>query len=252
MWRAPCSGARCCSASAQRRQCAKTDTSPGAHAPLGREPADGEHEAPQVLRRVEAAPVADPRTIGEGCHHHVAFPDAECVERARVGVVEAVPVLPRVEEGERAPRRRRRQVHARDLGERDGQHVAPRRPRRLVLLQLVLGREGQLAKIIEASDPCGRDTRGLELAPVERTVRGRVAHLLAQLRGLPARHGGARPPLDLGLQITGGHDRCQAVLVCATAAPRVEEDPGCVKARGNSVGHKRYGRARELMIWYQQ
>ena len=55
------------------------------------------------------------------------LPHAERVERARVGVIEAVPVLARVEERERPAGRGRGQVDAQHVGERHGEHVAPRR-----------------------------------------------------------------------------------------------------------------------------
>ena len=172
---------------------------------IGREAADREDETAEILRRVEAAPVADPRPIREGRHHHVLLPDSVGVEGPRVRMVEAVPVLARIEEGERAPGRRRRQVNAHDVSQRDGEHVAPGRSGGLVFLQLVLGGEGETAKIVEAPDPRRLDACGLELAAVERAVRGGVTHLLAQAQRLPPRHGGARPALDLGFEVAGGH-----------------------------------------------
>ena len=211
---------------------------------VGRQPAHREHEAAQVLRRIEAAPVAYPRPVGEGRHHHVGLPDAIGVERARVGVIEAVPVLARVEERERAPRRRRGQVHSQNFGQRDREHVAPGRPGRLVLLQLILGGEGQTSEVVEGPDARGGDARGPELAAVERAVGRGMAHLRAQALGLPARHRGARSPLDLGLKVAGGHQGCRCASVCSIAAPRVEEDPWRVKAsrRSGQITCQRHSR----------
>src|SRR6185436_11066343 len=47
---------------------------------LGGEPAHRVDEAAEVLRRVEAAPVADPRPVGERGHHHVRLAHAEGVQ----------------------------------------------------------------------------------------------------------------------------------------------------------------------------
>jgi len=108
-------------------------------------------------------------------------------------------------------------MHPEDLGERDGEHIAPRRPGRLILLQIVLGGEGQALQISHRPDERRLHARGLELAPVEGAVRRRVAHLLAQALRLPTGHQGARPPLDLGLEVAGGHQRCgcESVVVIA-------------------------------------
>src|SRR5262249_25677834 len=118
---------------------------------------------------------------------------------------EAVPVLPRVEEGERTSRRRRRQVHAHDVCERNGEHIAPWRTVGLILLQLILGGEGETAQVLERADLRRLRPGRLELPAIEGTVSGSVPHLLADTRRLPPRHGGAGAALDVGLEVTRGH-----------------------------------------------
>jgi len=82
-------------------------------------------------------------------------------------------------------------VNAQDVLERHGEDVAPRRLLGLVFLQLVLGGEGQRRKIGERPDGGGLDPGLLELAAVERTVRGGMSDLLAQAPCLHPRHLGA-------------------------------------------------------------
>jgi len=75
--------------------------------------------------------------------------------------------------------------------QRYGEHVAPRRLLRLVLLELVLGREREPRKIVERPDSRRLEPGRLELSTVERAVGRRVGHLLAQAARLHPRHLGA-------------------------------------------------------------
>ena len=72
-------------------------------------------------------------------------------------------------------------MHAEHVGEGHGQHVPPRRLLRLVRLQLVLGREGETAEIVERAERArARRRRPGRLAPVEGAVAAGVRDLLAQ------------------------------------------------------------------------
>ena len=70
-------------------------------------------------------------------------------------------------------------MHPEHLGERHRQHVAPRRMRRLVVLQLVLRGERQSAQIVERAELRRIGTQPAKLASIERTVPGGVGDLLA-------------------------------------------------------------------------
>src|SRR5262249_28732348 len=147
---------------------------------IGSESAGGEDEAADVLRRVEPRPVADPRAVGERGHDHVRWPDPERPQRPRIGMVEAVPVVARVEKRERPSGRRRRHVDTQTVLERHGQQRTPQRMVGLILLQLVLRRERQAAQIVERANVGGLDSRGVELPTVERARLIGVLDLLVQ------------------------------------------------------------------------
>ena len=173
---------------------------------LGGEPAHRVHEAAEVLRRVEAAPVADPRAVGERGHR-----PCRTSARRRRGA------SGRTSDRSRAsPRRVSRnaqrpagggggQVHAQHVGERHRQQVAPRRARGLVFLQLVLGGERQAPQIVERAELRRIGAHAAELSSIERAVAGGVGHLLAQPAELQARHLGAGGALQPGLEIAGRH-----------------------------------------------
>src|SRR5204863_1791740 len=159
------------------------------------------HQTPHTRTREDPRTVSEPRPVGERRHHHVRLADAERVQRARVRVIEAVPVVARVEERERPARGGRRHVDAQNVLERDGEQVPPRRRRRLVLPQLVLGGEWQAAHVVERLQPRSPP----ELATIERAVGPGMRQLFAQPRDLEPSHGGARGALEPRLEIAGDH-----------------------------------------------
>ena len=155
---------------------------------VGREAADREDEAAEILRRVEAGPVADPRTVREGRHHEVGLAHAEGVERARVGMIEAVPVVARVEERERPAGRGRGHVDARARRRAATARTSPHGGfSAWFSFSSSLVVKGSFARSSSVRIGGRLDPGGLELAPVERAVRRRVGQLLAQApRSAPA------------------------------------------------------------------
>jgi hypothetical protein len=131
-------------------------------------------------------------------------------------MIEAVPVLARVEERERPARRGGGHVDPEHVFQRHREDVAPRWILRLVFLQLVLGREGQPAEVVQRADGRRLDRGGPELAPVERTVRRRVGHLFAKASCLHPRHLGAGCTLQTRLEVAGGHPASGQAVVSSS------------------------------------
>jgi len=122
-------------------------------------------------------------------------------------VIEAVPVVARVEKRERPSGRRGRHVDAQAVGERNGQQRAPQRMVGLILLQLVLRRERQAAQVVERADVGGLDSRGVELPTIERARLIGVLDLLVQPLLLDRAERCPRRRLDVRLQVAGVHGR---------------------------------------------
>ena len=99
------------------------------------------------------------------------------MERPGVGVIEAVPVVPRVEEGQRSPRGGGRHVDAEALIQGDGQKVPPGGLIGLAPLELVLRGEGEAPEVLQGFDPVRSDAGRVELAPIEGAAVIGMLHL---------------------------------------------------------------------------
>jgi hypothetical protein len=168
------------------------------HLLLGLAAGHRDHRAAQTLGAVVGAETAGEQAVTVADMHHVAASAAGGVDRARHQRRPHVDIVLRVADNRRLSGRARRCMHAHDLVARHGKHLE-----RVVLAQVVLGRERKLAQIVKRFQIVGVCAVGIELLPVVLDVLIRVTQRPAQAIELQGRN----------LVAAGGFNRFVGVIV---------------------------------------
>ena len=145
------------------------------HLPLGHAAGHRDHRGAERLRAVVRAQPAGEEAVAVSDVDDVARAAARRADRARHHRRPRVDVLRRVADDRRLAGRARRRVDADDLLARDREH-----PERIVVAQVLLGRERKLREVRERLQVARMHAGGVELAPVVRHVVVRVRERPAQ------------------------------------------------------------------------